>query len=153
MKKVKAVLALSVLAATGGCSVIGGGSGTNYDAYDSSPCDIEVRNEGSFLSGHQIVGVTGEREIHTEHMERMAAYLMAEGYDIRSSNRESQFTGVFFSNGKQYHMAVSVDQQPSSEERLKLTFSTPPFIGLLTSQVREELCKIEATAKFGITTH
>ncbi|WP_449284868.1 hypothetical protein [Marinobacter sp. PE14] len=152
MEKVKAALAFSALATISGCSVIGGGSGTNYENYESNACDIEVRNEGSFLSGHHIEGVTGRREIHNEHMERMAAYLMAEGYDIRTKNRENQFTGVFFSNGKQYHMAISVDKQPSSEERLKLTFSTPPFIGLLTSQVREEFCKIEATAAFGTTT-
>ncbi|WP_296930514.1 hypothetical protein [uncultured Marinobacter sp.] len=152
MNRIGSVIALSFVMTLGGCSVIGGGSGTNYAHYQDGACDIVVSNQGSFLSGHHIEGMTGRREIRIEHMERMASYLMAEGYDIRTENRETQFTGVFLSNGKQYHMAVSVDQNTSGQNRLKLSFSTPPLIGLLTSHVRDEFCKIEATAQFAATT-
>ncbi|MBL3558557.1 MULTISPECIES: hypothetical protein [Marinobacter] len=148
MDKIRLIAATSALALISGCSVIGGGSGTQYSEFAGGSCDIEVHNEGSFFTGHQIVGLTGQRVVHEKNIDRMATYLIAEGYDIRDSGASDLLTGVYYSNGKQYQMSVRVEDHPSGGNRLQLSFSTPPLIGLLTADVRDEFCTIEATAKF-----
>ena len=145
-KRLTAITSAVVLIS--GCSVIGGGSGTQYSKFEDDPCDIAVHNEGTFFMGHHIVGLTGQRAVHEKNIDRMASYLAAEGYDLRDSGASNLLTGVYYSNGKQYQMSVRVVDHPSGGNRLQLSFSTPPLIGLLTAHVRDEFCTIEATAQF-----
>lgn len=151
MDRARLLAAMAALVLISGCSVIGGGSGTRYSEFEDGACDIEIHNEGSFFSGHHIVGLTGRRVVEKKNIDRVATYLLAEGYDVRRSESADLLTGVYYSNGKQYQVSVRVEDHPSGENRLKLTFSTPPLIGLLTADVRDEFCTIEATAQFPST--
>lgn len=119
-----------------GCSVIGGGSGSQYSDFEDGACDIQVRNEGSFFTGHHIVGLTGQRVVHGKNIDRMATYLVAEGYDLRNPEARDRLTGVYYANGKRYQVTVGVEGHPSGGDRLQLSFSTPPLIGLMTADVR-----------------
>jgi len=140
----KGIFVLVLFFLSTACSVIGGGSGSRYDELSTGSCNIRVQNEGSFLSGHHIVGRTVARKEDSQRLDRMRGYLIEEGYNVRQTSNNQRLVGVFISNGKQYQINVQVEEHDEGEVKLDFAFSSPPFIGLRTEDVQQEFCRLEA---------
>lgn len=137
MKPIVYVAVISVLVS--GCSIIGSGNSEHaLDATDSQ-CKLQVENAGSFWNGHHIHGTWRTPNL-SQLPNGITDFLQMEGYSIQSSESDNVAHGIFHSNGKPYHMIASLRHH--QEMQIKLEFITPRLIGLRSSDVQKEFCRL-----------